>query len=222
MRYRCLVLDHDDTVVNSTATIHYPAFVAAMKELRPGWPMPSLEDYFRLNFNPGFMPYLTDVLHFTEEEEKREFNIWQSFVRATVPPVFPGMARLIRRQKAEGGYICVISHSVDVNIRRDYRENGLEEPDLVFGWERPREQRKPSPWGVEEILRRLPVERKDILVVDDLRPGQEMADAAGVAFAAALWAHRIPEIHEEMRKTQHFTTPGALEAWLFSSAPREK
>ena len=24
MRYRCLILDHDDTVVNSTATIHYP------------------------------------------------------------------------------------------------------------------------------------------------------------------------------------------------------
>ena len=27
MRYKCLVFDHDDTVVNSTATIHYPCFV---------------------------------------------------------------------------------------------------------------------------------------------------------------------------------------------------
>ena len=25
MRYKCLVLDHDDTVVDSTASIHYPA-----------------------------------------------------------------------------------------------------------------------------------------------------------------------------------------------------
>ena len=25
MRYKCLVFDHDDTVVNSTATIHHPA-----------------------------------------------------------------------------------------------------------------------------------------------------------------------------------------------------
>lgn len=27
MRYPCLVVDHDDTVVNSTATVHYPCFV---------------------------------------------------------------------------------------------------------------------------------------------------------------------------------------------------
>ena len=26
MRYKCLVFDHDDTVVNSTATIHHPCF----------------------------------------------------------------------------------------------------------------------------------------------------------------------------------------------------
>ena len=26
MKYRCLVVDHDDTVVDSTATVHYPSF----------------------------------------------------------------------------------------------------------------------------------------------------------------------------------------------------
>ena len=35
MRYKCLVLDHDDTVVNSTATIHYPCFCEFLKEVRP-------------------------------------------------------------------------------------------------------------------------------------------------------------------------------------------
>ena len=35
MRYQCLVLDHDDTVVNSTATINYPAFVQTLQKLRP-------------------------------------------------------------------------------------------------------------------------------------------------------------------------------------------
>ena len=33
MRYQCLVLDHDDTVVNSTATINYPAFVQTLQKL---------------------------------------------------------------------------------------------------------------------------------------------------------------------------------------------
>ena len=32
MKYKCLILDHDDTIVNSTATIHYPAFQEYMKE----------------------------------------------------------------------------------------------------------------------------------------------------------------------------------------------
>ena len=30
MRYQCLIFDHDDTTVNSTAKIHYPCFVEYM------------------------------------------------------------------------------------------------------------------------------------------------------------------------------------------------
>ena len=36
MRYPCLVLDHDDTVVNSTAVIHFPSFQAYLDRVRPG------------------------------------------------------------------------------------------------------------------------------------------------------------------------------------------
>lgn len=45
MRYQCLVLDHDDTVVNSTATINYPAFVQTLQKLRPDVHM-TLDDFF--------------------------------------------------------------------------------------------------------------------------------------------------------------------------------
>lgn len=33
---RCLVLDHDDTVVRSEETVNFPAFQAALQQLRPG------------------------------------------------------------------------------------------------------------------------------------------------------------------------------------------
>ena len=184
LRYPCLVLDHDDTVTDSTAHIHYPAFLDEMSQMRPGVWM-SLQDYFRINFDPGFLPYMTDVLHFTEEEFKQEYDIWQSWVQRIVPTVYPGMANIIRRQKAEGGYVCVVSHSVDFNIRRDYRENGLPEPDLVFGWEQPDGRRKPNPWPLQEIMRRLSLKPAEMLMVDDLKPGFDMAQAAGVPFAAA-------------------------------------
>ena len=45
MRYQCLVLDHDDTVVNSTASVNYPAFVQTLKTLRPDVHM-TLDDFF--------------------------------------------------------------------------------------------------------------------------------------------------------------------------------
>ena len=35
MKYKCLVLDHDDTVVDSTATIHFPSFVKYLEDYRP-------------------------------------------------------------------------------------------------------------------------------------------------------------------------------------------
>ena len=35
MKYKCLVFDHDDTVVNSTATIHHPCFVEYTAESYP-------------------------------------------------------------------------------------------------------------------------------------------------------------------------------------------
>ena len=36
MKYKCLILDHDDTVMDSTAHVHHPAFLVALAELRPG------------------------------------------------------------------------------------------------------------------------------------------------------------------------------------------
>ena len=154
MRYRCLVLDHDDTVTDSTSAVHWPAFLEAMKQMRPGHTV-TLQEYFRLNFDPGFLGYVTDRLGFTEEELKTEEKIWDDFVQTRVPRVYPGMKKLICRFAEEGGHIAVISHSLAHNIRRDYRENGLPEPEIVFGWEQPREKRKPAAWPLEQVLHQL-------------------------------------------------------------------
>ncbi len=117
LKYKCLVLDHDDTVMDSTTHVHYPSFLIALRELRPGVTI-SLEDYFRVNFEPGFLPYCTGVLGLTDGELDRELEIWKDYVKDHVPKVFPGMAEIIRRQKALGGLVCVVSHSFDFNIRR--------------------------------------------------------------------------------------------------------
>ena len=211
LKYKCLVLDHDDTVMDSTTHIHYPSFLLALAELRPGTTI-TLEDYFRVNFDPGFLPYCTKVLGLTDSDMERELEIWKDFVKDHIPTVFPGMAQIIRRQKALGGLVCVISHSFDFNIRRDYAANGLPEPDLIYGWELPLDIRKPHPWALEQIMERYGLQPDELLM--------DMAKAAGVPFSAACWAYDVPEIREFMQKNceRAFTDPAQLAEYLFGEA----
>ena len=216
MRYPCLVVDHDDTVVNSTATVHYPCFVQYTREHFPDYRC-TLEHYFLRNFDPGVVPFFRDEVGLSEEEMVHEQAWWNAYVQRHVPEVYPGMADILWRQKREGGLLCVISHSYRDNILRDYRANGLPEPDLVFGWECPPEQRKPSPWALEQIMATYDLAPEQLLVLDDLKPGYDMAQAAGVPFAAAGWANDIPQIERFMRDNcdLYFKTVPELMAHLF-------
>ena len=215
MRYQCLIFDHDDTVVNSTATIHWHCFVDFLAERRPGMSC-SLEKYFSKNFNPGFLPMCREDYGLSEAELDDELQFWKAYVREHVPNAYPGIREMMERQKAEGGLVCVVSHSLDYNILRDYRENGLPEPDAVYGWEQPLEKRKPSPWPLQEIMRRFDLQPKDLLMIDDLKPGYDMARACGVDFAAVGWANDIPAIERFMRGNcrWYFKTVPELAAFL--------
>ena len=216
LKYRCLVLDHDDTVVNSTATVHYPSFVEYMEKYHPEIRL-TLEDYFRYNFDPGVVELFTGICGMSVEEMHEEEIYWKEYVKRHVPKAYPGIREILNRQREAGGLITVVSHSYTENILRDYRENGLPLPDRVYGWEYPEEQRKPHPWPLFRLMEEFGLRREEMLVVDDLKPGYDMARAAGVAFAGAGWANDIPEIESFMRKNcdRYFKTVGELEAFLF-------
>lgn len=216
MRYPCLVLDHDDTIVNSTATIHYPCFCAFLQEVRPQAKHYTLEDYFRKNFDPGIIPFFTEEVGLSQQELEYEFQFWQRYVKPRVPQAFDGIREILRRHRAQGGLIAVVSHSMRENILRDYRQNDLPEPDAIFGWELPPAQRKPEPWPLEQIMREFSLPASALLMLDDLKPGFDMARAAGVDFAAAGWAYDVPEIERFMRKNcdYYFKTVQEFGAFL--------
>ena len=220
MKYRCLVLDHDDTVVNSTATIHYPAFVDYMKTARPGLEM-SLEEYFALNFEPGVVELFRDICGLSEEEMKQEELYWQEYVRTRIPASYDGIREILEQFRLEGGLICLDSHSFSDYIRRDYAWNHLPEPDAVFGWDLEPEKRKPSPYTIFEIEKRFDLKKEEILVVDDLKPGYDMARAAGVAIAGAGWANDVSTIEDFMRRNcdYYFKEVSMLYDFLFRQGP---
>ena len=65
MTYPCLVLDHDDTVVNSTATVHYPCFAEYTAKFFPKAKRYTLEEYVLKNFDPGVYDFFHGCLLYT-------------------------------------------------------------------------------------------------------------------------------------------------------------
>ena len=216
MKYRCLVFDHDDTTVNSTATIHHPCFERFLEKYYPGR-ICGLEEYFIKNFSPGFIPMCREDYGMDDRMIEIEGEFWKDYVRGRIPEAYPGIREIMVRQKRQGGKTAVISHSYRENILRDYQANGLPEPDLIFGWEMPPEKRKPSPWPLQQVLQRFELKPEEVLMIDDLKPGYDMAEACGVPFAAVGWSNDIPEIESFMRCncTLYFKRVAELSAYLF-------
>lgn len=200
-RYPCLILDHDDTAVDSTAKMHYPAHLKVMSTLRPEEKPVSLEEWLLKNFHPGIMAYLTQELGMNDQEMEIEYKIWKQFTRRIVPEFYPGFVETLIEYKQKGGLVAVVSHSEKQIIERDYSSNirGLR-PDIIFGWDYNEELRKPSPLPVLEILKSFNLKPYQALIVDDLKPGVLMGKATGVDVAAAGWGHNIHEIREYMMK----------------------
>lgn len=216
--YRCLVLDHDDTVVRSEETVNYPAFLEMLAKFRPEALPPTLPEFTRWCSGRGYVALCQEGYGLSDAEVEEQYQMWLRYVMCHMPPVFPGLKPVLDRYRAAGGIICVSSHSCRTNILRDYESQLGFSPELVFGWELEPEQRKPEPYALDQIRQHLGIDYKEMLVVDDLMTGYRMARARNVAFAWAGWGRtNVPEIREFMKTHGDycFDQVEQLEAVLF-------
>ena len=217
LKYPCLVLDHDDTVVQSEATVNYPFFVEWLKKYHPGASI-TLNKYINGCFDPGYIEMCRQWFGFSEEELAEEYAQWKQYIKTKIPVPYPGIERIIRRQNEEGGILCVISQSAQSNISRDYEAHFGLQPEEIYGWDLTAEHRKPSPWALEQIMEKYRLSPADIFIVDDMKPACQMARAAGVEIGFAGWGRReFPRITEEMTRLcdYAFGTIEELEQFLF-------
>ena len=65
-------------------------------------------------------------------------------------------------------------------------------------------------------MARFSLKPSEILMIDDLKPGYDMAAAVGVDFAAVGWAYDIPQIESFMRRNcpLYFKKVEELAAWV--------
>lgn len=216
MRYKCLIMDHDDTVVDSTASIHYPAFKDTLKKIRPDVDI-SLDEFFKYNFSPGFIPFCKDILGFNEEEMAFQYINWQKNVNSKIPNVFDGMKDFLWKFYNSGGTICVSSHSDGKNILKHYKYHKLPPIERIYGWELGDDKLKPNIYTVDSIRDELGFRSSEIAMVDDLKPGRVMANNAGIDFIAVGWSHKIEEIEEYFRKNSkiYCESVSELDSYIF-------
>ena len=198
LRFPCLVLDHDDTAVQSEATVNYPFFCYILDQFRPGVKI-TLQEYIEGCHKLGFVEMCQETYSFTQQELAEEYAGWKNYVRSHIPEPFSGIRELIHAQKAAGGLVCVVSHSTEETITRDYRAHFGLLPDDIYGWDYPAHQRKPNPYPLEQIMEKYSLSPDRLLVVDDMKPAWEMARKAGVPIAFAGWSKQsCPAILQEM------------------------
>ena len=217
LKFPCLVLDHDDTVVQTEKALAYPCFREFIQRIRPGSDI-TYQEYVRDCSRMVFADMCREVWQFTDEELREEYYTWKDFIRQHIPPVCPGIQRIIRRQKAEGGLICVASLSTEEVIRRDYLHHFGFLPDAIYDYDLPTHLRKPNPYPLEDIIKRFGLQPEQLLMVDDMKLGWDMATKVGVRTAFAAWSkEELPEMSAQMKNIFHysFDTPDDLYHFLF-------
>lgn len=215
LKYPCLVLDHDDTVVASEIAVNYPCFLEALKKFRPGEWMDHPE-FVSWCFKYEFSDFLKVRYGFTPEETREEYLMWLEYAKTHIPPVCEGIREVILEQKRRGGLVCVASLSGRETILRDYRLYIGIEPDLIFCKDDPKEQCKPGPYPLEKIMETYRFSPAELLVVDDLKTGLDMAKGAGVPIAFAGWCRQdAPDILEYMRERCEFAFDTTKELYDF-------
>ena len=217
LKYPCLVLDHDDTVVQSEATVNYPFFVEFLKEYRPGMTI-TAHEYISECYNPGYIPMCRQRFDFTDEELEIEYKAWKEHIKHHAPEAYPGIGKVLRRYKEAGGVIIVASQSAQENILRDYRLHIGIEPDEIYGWDLAPEHRKPNPYAIWQAQKKYGFSTDQMLVIDDMKTAVQMAKNGGVKIAFAGWGRKeFPEICQEMERLcqYSFYSTEELEKFLF-------
>jgi len=128
LKYKCLVLDHDDTVVQTERYIGFPYFKDYIEKIRPGQTV-HFEEYVKDCSGMVFADMCKARWNMTDEECAAEYTGWCAYYSSHHHPIFPGIDRIIQRQKEEGGLVCVVSLSPARDILRDYADYFIAFPD---------------------------------------------------------------------------------------------
>lgn len=215
MAYKCILIDHDDTVSATTEKLHYPSFKKSLAILRPQLKI-SFDEYINYSFDPGFEDFMEKILLLNEEEIKIMYSDWEKDTRGKIGIFYEEIKGFLMEFHNKDGIIAVVTHSDRKRIEIDYEYNLGFVPEDIYSWELGEEKRKPKPFPVLDIIEKYGLLNEEILVIDDLKPGFLMAKEGNVDFLWAAWAYNKPAFNEYMRKNAKYCIDTLIEFKEFS------
>ncbi len=188
LKKKCLILDHDDTLINSQETIHYPIFLETLRLLRPDEPEISFEDFVLLTNEYGFEGFIKNIYSFSEEEIAIEVSMWREKVNLKQAKPFEDVQRLVCDYFDHGGIVIVYSYSEAFMIEKDYDRLFGRLPHGIIGYDVPPHERKPARSGILKTIAQFDLSVKDCLLIDDMPMMIETAKRTNMDMVGACWA----------------------------------
>jgi len=213
MKYKCLVLDHDDTVVKFSRVYQHPSVLLTIKTLRPIIEPLTIKEFNHHCFVYRFEHLCKIRYLFTDEEMKIEYTIWKSHTQSKQAQPFIGWKELLNNYRNQGGKIVVVSYSESKEIIRDYQDHFGFKPDLIFAYDHGLEKLKPHAYPIKTLIEKFNLKPEEILVIDDMPVGYEMAMNANVDFIWAQWAFFDETLNEYIIKTSSETCSNVKELY---------
>ncbi|ELP87272.1 hypothetical protein EIN_095090 [Entamoeba invadens IP1] len=213
-RFKCLVIDHDDTSVDSTPKINYPCYLSFMREYAPSIPPASLTSFQNYLFDIGITKYYKDVARLPDHLIKYEAEYWQAYADSHDPPdFFPGFLDVLKHFKQLGGLVVVVSYCDKNNIARAYTKAGSFLPDKIFGCDSHNPKlSKPHKELLVSIMREFNLRENEIVVIDDMSDGFRMADHfKGITKVGVTYGDGHEDIKDKMKGMCHFVATSVKE-----------
>lgn len=200
---KAMIFDLDGTLLNTLADLRTAVNLALAAY---GLPQRSMEEVRKAVGNgirkliSRSVPEGTDTA--TEEAVfvrfKEEYKLHCS--DKTAP--YPGIPELLRRLREEGYVLAVVSNKADFAVQELMEQYFRGLYDVALG-ETEELARKPAPDMVEEVLKRLQVEKAAAVYVGDSEVDVETAENAGISCISVTWGFRDTAVLAE-HGARHF------------------
>lgn len=188
LKKKCLILDHDDTLMDSQETVHYPIFLETLKIMRPHVTLPTFGEFVTRSNEFGFEGYIRKVYGFSEAEVETEINFWREQVPLRQAEIFSDVARVVADFVNLGGILVVYSYSDSSMILSDYQRHFDFIPHDIIGFDNDLSFRKPARVPLLTMMAKFNLTPNECILVDDMPLLIETAQRTNIDMVGANWS----------------------------------